>query len=124
MFRVCRGGGCMINDNYNMVYPSNSNSNTTTTNSNNSIRSSTGITTLLDAIASVFPQRKIERELQITLDPRPAALGDALSFSRNENPSENNTAVTKVQPSAESHDVGRDALLPPSTIDARRTKVQ
>jgi hypothetical protein len=25
---------------------------------------------------------------------------------------------------AESHDVGRDALLPPSTIDARRTKVK
>jgi hypothetical protein len=44
--------------------------------------------------------------------------------SKNEKLSENNTAVTKIQPSAESHDVGRDALLPPSTIDARRTKVK
>jgi hypothetical protein len=66
----------------------------------------------------------VQHELQITLDPRPWTLGHALSFFRSENPSEKYTAVTKIQQSAESHDVGRDALLPPSTIDARRTKVK
>jgi hypothetical protein len=62
--------------------------------------------------------------LQKTLNARPWTLGRALSFSRNENPSEKYTAVTRIQQSAESHDVGGDAFLPPSTIDARRTKVK
>jgi hypothetical protein len=103
---------------------SNSNSNTTTTNSNNIIRSITGITTVLDTIESVFPQRKRERELQITLDPRPWTLDHALLFSRNENPSKKYTAVTRIQQSAESHDVDCEAPLLRSTIDARRTKVK
>jgi hypothetical protein len=69
-------------------------------------------------------ERNSELALQKTIDPRPSTLGDALSFSRSENPSKHNTAVTRIQQSAESHDVGRGALLPPSTIDARRTKVK
>jgi hypothetical protein len=62
--------------------------------------------------------------LQKTLDARPRTLGYALSFSKNENPSKKYTAVTRIQQSAESHDVGPDALLLRSTIDARRTKVK
>jgi 23S rRNA-/tRNA-specific pseudouridylate synthase len=48
---------------------SNNNRNTTNTNSNsnsiNSIRSSTGITTVLDAIASVFPQHNIDPDADV-----------------------------------------------------------
>jgi hypothetical protein len=112
------------------VSNSNTNSNTNTTitttnsNSNNRIRSSIVITTVMDAIVSVFPQRKRERELQITVDSEPWTLDRALSFSRYENLSKKYTAVTRIQQSAESRDVDRGALLLRSTIDARRTKVK
>jgi hypothetical protein len=62
-----------------------------------------------------------ELTLQKTLDARPWMLGCALSFSKNENPREKYTAVTRIQQSAENRDVERDALLLHSTIDHRRS---
>jgi hypothetical protein len=61
-------------------------------------------------------ERNCELALQKTINTQPWTLGRALSFSRNENPSEKYTAVAIIQQSAESHDVGTFA-----TLDHRRS---
>jgi hypothetical protein len=63
-------------------------------------RAMTSFREYLPVLRMATPRSKRQRELQITLDHRPWTLGHALSFSRNENPGEKYTAVTRIQQSA------------------------